>query len=91
LAALAALTVVPQPAAGEDWMFRRSYFSHEVPPELKEVFPVPESRSAYRRAYVGGRYGIAIRGGYRYNSVYLQSGSSVDYINVRENWVEVVP
>ena len=91
LAAVALLTA-EAPARGNDWMFRRSYFSHaqphDVPPHAEFY---PGSRSAYRRPWVGTSPGFAARGGYRYNTLFLRSGNSVDFTVIRENWFEINP
>ena len=70
----------------DHWMFRRSYYSHAVPPEIEAHYPRPTSRSAYRRALVGTSPGFAIRGGYRYNHIVLSSGRSTDVTVIREEW-----
>lgn len=84
-------------ARAEDWMFRRSYFSHE-PVFLNEpgVAPGPyappvQARWAYRKAYVGTGPGVAVRGGYRYNISNMRSGNNVDVTVLRENWFEFAP
>lgn len=81
----------------EDWMFRRSYFSHE-PVFLNEpgIAPGPyappvQARWAYRKAYVGTGPGVAVRGGYRYNISNMRSGNNVDVTVLRENWFEFAP
>lgn len=84
-------SVAPREAAADEWMFRRSYYSHTLPPEVRQAYPTPESRSAYRRAYVGLQPGFAVRGGYRYNTTRLRSGSSVDTTITRENWFQLWP
>jgi len=73
------------PMQAEDWMFRRSYFSHELPPSIAARYPRPASRSAYRIPYARGD-GFAVRGGYRINRIYLQSGNSTDTTYIYENW-----
>ncbi len=77
--------------AGDNWMFRRSYFSHTLPEGVKIDYPRPDSRSAYRRAYVGANPGFSIRGGYRFNTVRLQAGNSVDTTIIRDSWFEIQP
>ena len=66
-------------------MFRRSYYSHELPPSVAARYPRPRSRSAYRIPYARGA-GFAVRGGYRLNRIYLQSGNSTDTTYIYENW-----
>lgn len=78
-------------ARGEDWMFRRSYFSHVIPPERQQEFPRPVSRSAYRRPILRHRPGFAIRGGYRFDTMRIQTGSSSDVTVFRENWFDYRP
>jgi hypothetical protein len=84
-------------AHAEDWMFRRSYFSHE-PVFLNEpglaagpYAPPVQARWAYRKAYVGTGPGVAVRGGYRYNISNMRSGNNVDVTVLRENWFEFAP
>ncbi len=64
-------------------MFRRSYFSH-VPANGQVNYPVPESRSAYRRALPAPGWGFAARSVYRYNTIYLRSGNSSDVTILRQ-------
>jgi hypothetical protein len=78
-------------AQAEGWMFRRSYFSHVATGPEASPEAVPESRSAYRRAWAGTSPGFAARGAYRYNTVFLRSGNSVDVTVQREDWFEVNP
>lgn len=75
-------------AHAENWSFKRSYFSHEIPQQVAQNYPRPESRSAYRRPYKVNR-GVAVRGGYRYNRVFLRSGNSVDSTVLWEGWFGV--
>jgi hypothetical protein len=74
-----------------DWMFRRSYFSHHLPPEVAQHYPRPHSRSAYRPAVAGTTPGVSLRGGYRYNRIFLGSGGSTDTTIYREDWFEFEP
>jgi len=76
-------------AAG--WMFRRSYYSHKVPAELEATYARPTSRSAYRRPYIRRNSGYSVRGGYRYNRIYLRSGNSSDLTVLREDWFQHSP
>jgi len=78
-------------ADAADWMFRRSYYSHKVPPELEATYPRPTSRSAYRRPYIRRNAGFSVRGGYRYNRIFLRSGTSTDLTVIREDWFEHRP
>ncbi|WP_145263227.1 hypothetical protein [Calycomorphotria hydatis] len=77
--------------AEDEWMFRRSYFSHDVPPEIASTLPTPQSRSAYRPAFVNPNVGISVSGGWRYNRVVIQSGQSRDTILLRRGFVRVQP
>ena len=77
-------------ANAENWAFKRSYYSHEIPQQIAHQFPRPVSRSAYRLP-IKSSQGIAIRGGYRYNHVYLRSGNSVDHTVLWEGWFGVQP
>jgi hypothetical protein len=79
------------PAAAGELMFRRSYYTHDIPPELEEVYPRPASRSAYRPALVGTTPGFAIRGAHRFNRIFLRSGNSTDLTIIREDWYELTP
>ncbi len=83
---------VPSAAANAgDWMFRRSYYSHDVPADKAANYPRPRSRSAYRRAVTGYGPGFAIRGGYRYNRIFMRSGRSTDLTVIREEWFDIRP
>jgi hypothetical protein len=74
-----------------DWIYRRSYFSHDIPPEEAGFRSFPESRSAYRKAYVNTSPGFAVRGGYRFNRIYMRDGNSTDLTVIREDWFQVRP
>lgn len=93
LAVLATLFAcsTPRQAAAEHWVFAPSYFSHALPEGVGDDLPVPQSRSAYRRPYIGNRPGFSIRGGYRYNRVQLRAGNSFDTTVLRSDWFEVYP
>jgi hypothetical protein len=73
----------------EDWMFRRSYFSHAIPYELAQTAPMPHSRSGYALPIVPNNPGFHIRGGYRFSNTYLQSGNSVDRTYDIESWGDI--
>ena len=77
--------------AADGWMYRRSYYSHEIPPEVQQTLPMPEHRSAYRPAVTPYGPGFAIRGGYRINRIFLQSGLSTDLTVIRQGWFDVRP
>ncbi len=78
-------------ASANDWMFRRSYYSHalvdqsaDAPAEQGSMFPQPVPRSAYRPAHAQIGPGFAVRGHYRYNVYRLWSGRSLDTTIFRE-------
>src|ERR1700680_3172175 len=73
-------------ADDQGWMFRRSYFSHVLPPEIQARYPVPESRSAYRRPIVNLSPGFGVRGVYRYNPIEIYDGRSTDVTIYRQFW-----
>lgn len=92
LKSLAMLVLVcgfAQTAAAEDWMFRRSYFSHVPAGELPPDYPLPVSRSAYRIAHY--RYGFGVNAGYRINNYIIQNGNRTDQTIYTEGWVEFSP
>lgn len=78
-----------QSTPAEEWMFRRSYYSHRVPDGMTPTYPLPESRSAYRTAYY--RDGFGINTAYRINNYMIQSGGRVDRTLYREAWIEFNP
>jgi len=80
-----------QRAECADWTFRRSYFSHELPPEVATVTPQPISRSAYRPAIPNPSPGFSITGGYRWNRVVIQNGASQDFTVLRSDFVKFPP
>ena len=91
LISLAIIYVCSSEANASDWMFRRSYFSHPVPPELAYKYPVPVSLSAYRPAMVGPYPGFAVQSIQRFNNVVIPSGASVDYTLLRSDTVRQLP
>lgn len=91
---LAAAYVAFVPAgrcSASDWMFQRSYFSHAIPPELADRYPVPVSYSAYRPAVVSPYPGFAINGVRRFNRVLIQNGNSLDYTILRSDQFRLQP
>lgn len=85
--ALAQAPVLAQePAAVRDWRFGRSYFTHEMTRAEQARYPLPQSRSAYRPAYVGHLPGFSIEGGFRINRIQINSGSSSDSTYIYEGW-----
>lgn len=76
---------------GEGWMFRRSYFSHALPPDVPPDYPLPESRSAYRPAYYREHFGFVIQSAYRVNNYIIQNGPRSDRTFYREGYLEWGP
>jgi len=72
--------------AGE-WMFRRSYYSHDAEPTDPD--DMPASRSVYTQPWVAARPHVAVRSGWRINSFVIHNGSSTDQTFFRENWTDV--
>ena len=92
LLAVAYVVAVPaERCSSSDWVFRRSYFSHDVPPELAAAYPTPVSYSAYRPAIVSPYPGFAINGVRRFNRVLIQSGNSLDYTIQRSDSFRIQP
>jgi hypothetical protein len=89
--AAAGLLSATASADAQDWMYRRSYFSHSLPEGVEAPHPVPESRSAYRTAYYNQGSGYTVRSAYRINNFVLQNGNRVDRTYYREGWVEFKP
>jgi hypothetical protein len=85
------LLLWPAESSASDWIYRRSYFSHDIPPEESGFRSFPQSRSAYRRAYVNASPGFAVRGGYRFNRIFMRDGASTDLTVIREDWFQVRP
>lgn len=85
LLAMATLACESRVASADDWMFRRSYYSHAATPT---DVGSPRARSAYREPFVGNHPRFAIRGGWRMNSIILNNGSSSDRTFIRENWFD---
>lgn len=78
-------------AQAEDWMFRRSYYTHALPQEQIERFPPPQRRTAYRPAYAGTTPGFGIRGVRRFNRIQLGNGRNADVTIYRQDWFELEP
>jgi hypothetical protein len=81
-------------AAADDngWIYRRSYFSHVLPPQIQARYPVPESRSAYRLPLVDIYPGVSVQGVQRYNTIILGNGSTgTDTTIYRQYWLQVKP
>ncbi|WP_291173244.1 hypothetical protein [Gimesia sp.] len=79
-----------QHAEADNWAFNRSYYSHDLPPEVAAQYPRPESRSAYRTPELATTPGFALRGARRWNYVRLYSGNSYDTTIYRSDTFNVV-
>jgi hypothetical protein len=78
-------------ASAEDWMFRRSYFSHAVPEDDPNRMPEPPIRYAHRPPFISGSSGYHLRGGHRYNRVQINAGSGVDVTVFYDEWFRTAP
>lgn len=74
-------------ASGADWMFQPSYYSHAESPAYT-IGLVPQTRSAYRQAYVNLAPHTRISGGWRWNNYQLQNGNSLDNTYMREFYID---
>jgi hypothetical protein len=88
------LLIVSELTAAEadagSWMYYRSYFTDSVPGGPPHALvPNLQSRWTYRRPIRGTGYGFSVRGGYRYNRIYLRGGLSSDTTIIREDWFDV--
>ncbi len=90
LTGTAGLSFGNQRAEAESWAFSRSYYSHELPPEVAARYPRPQSRSAYRVPELATTPGFAVRGSRRFNYVRLYSGNSYDTTILRSDSFNVV-
>lgn len=77
-------------AEAEGWMFNRSYYSHDLPPEVAARYPRPESRSAYRLPQLATTPGFALKGARRWNYVRMFNGNSYDTTILRSDTFDVV-
>lgn len=78
-------------AADPNWVYRRSYFSHVLPPEIQANYPVPTSRAAYRVPMVQVYPGFSVQGAYRYNPIVINDGRANDVTIYRQFWVQFQP
>jgi hypothetical protein len=85
-AGLSAFAVRPAAADDTGWVFRRSYFSHVLPPQVQARYPVPESRSAYRLPLVDVYPGFSVQGVQRYNTILMDQGNDVTIY--RQFWIQ---
>lgn len=87
LLALALMAALPSAASADQWMFQRSYYTHA--PEHGGTSGPVSTRSGYREAFAGNHPRAAIRGGYRWNTIRMGSGASVDNTVIRENFFDL--
>jgi hypothetical protein len=91
-AGLSAFSASPALGGDDSWVFRRSYFSHVLPPQIQARYPVPESRSAYRLPLVDTYPGVSVQGVQRYNTIILGYGpNGSDTTIYRQFWLQVKP
>ena len=90
LAGLAGLSFGNSRAEAESWMFSRSYYSHELPPEVAARYPRPESRSVYRLPQLATTPGFALKGARRWNYVRMFNGNSYDTTILRSDTFDIV-
>ncbi len=77
-------------ADAADWAFSRSYYSHDLPPEVAARYPRPQSRSAYRLPQLATTPGFALKGVRRWNYVRMFNGNSFDTTILRSDTFDVV-
>lgn len=77
-------------ANAANWAFNRSYYSHELPPEVAARYPRPQSRSAYRLPQLATTPGFALKGARRWNYVRMYNGNSYDTTIYRSDSFDVV-
>jgi hypothetical protein len=88
-AGLSAFATNRATAGDDNWVFRRSYFSHVLPPEVQARYPVPQSRSAYRLPLVDTYPNSSIQSVQRYNAILMDHGN--DVMIYRQFWLQVKP
>ncbi len=86
-AGLSVFGVRPVSADDNGWMYRRSYFSHVLPPAVQARYPIPVSRSAYRLPLVDVYPGISVQGVQRYDTILMDHGNDVTIY--RQFWIQV--
>jgi hypothetical protein len=89
--AFLAFVPVSSAVADDDWMYRRSYFSHTPTPGVQPTYPLPEPRSAYRPAYYREALGFSVRSAYRWNNYVLRNGPRTDRTLYQEGYIEFNP
>lgn len=78
-------------AQADDWMYRRSYYSHAPVDGLPADYPLPEHRSAYRPAYYREAFGFSVRSAYRINNYVIRNGPRTDRTIYQEGYIEFNP
>lgn len=81
------VAVSVRPARGADWVFEHSYYSHADSPGYT-IGLVPQTRSAYRQAYVNLSPHARLSGGWRWNNYQIQNGNSFDSTYMREFYID---
>ncbi len=92
LMALCGALLFATPAVqAEDWMFKRSYFSHLPPEGTPQEAWLPRSRSAYRTAYYQELPSLSFRSELRINNRVIQVGPSTDRSIQAEGFIQIQP
>jgi hypothetical protein len=93
LLAIASLVLMtaPNSASAEDWMYRRSYFSHVPVHPQAPVYPVPASRSAYRPAIDPAAHAIRFRSEWSWDQHIIQNGPRVERTWHQEGFLQFQP
>jgi len=79
------------PVAANDWMYRRSYFSHTPVDGYPADYPLPEQRAAHRPAYYREAHGFSVRSAYRINNYVIRNGPRTDRTIYQEGYIEFNP
>ena len=66
-----AAALVPSLASAGNWVFKPSYYSHEIAPADR---PLPSPRTSYRTPSVSNNPGFSVRGRQRFNYFTLRNG-----------------
>ncbi|MBI1346408.1 hypothetical protein GC163_08965 [bacterium] len=85
------MVLLPQVGSADDWMYRRSYYSHTPVAGLPADYPLPEHRSAYRPAYYREAQGFSVRSAYRINNYVIRNGPRTDRTIYQEGYIEFNP
>lgn len=75
----------------DDWMYRRSYYSHMPVDGRQPDHPLPDHRSAHRTAYYREAFGFSVRSAFRINNFVLQNGPRTDRTIYQESYIEFQP